>query len=241
MKKFLKFCKLPLTIISSVVLAAALVLIIVLYSVPHGTTYSATKSQDVAELSISEMEASEAIEGSVKAKITLTLKGDTAKIETKYDCSGLKWKKGFSDEKTLPYMLEGIAEMLPEGTKIETLEDFFKFMFENFDPTAKGIEVPYKVKDGKLFISMSDEEDEIEYVETGYLIDSFKITLDEKEAEDTYFGDLEFTCGTNVALRVVSIVFMVLGALALAGSVTVTILDKKGLLTKKEETTETAA
>ena len=85
----------------------------------------------------------------------------------------------------------------------------------------------YEIRNGELY---TREEGATTFDYSGK-ISAFKITMSGEDMGVGY-NDLkvELICHTNVAIRTVSVVFMIISALVLAGSVTVLVLDKKGIL-----------
>lgn len=94
----------------------------------------------------------------------------------------------------------------------------------------------YEIRNGELY---TREEGATTFDYSGK-ISAFKITMSGEDMGVGY-NDLkvELICHTNVAIRTVSVVFMIISALVLAGSVTVLVLDKKGIL--KTETANAKA
>lgn len=94
----------------------------------------------------------------------------------------------------------------------------------------------YEIRNGELY---TREEGATTFDYSGK-ISAFKITMSGEDMGVGY-NDLkvELICHTNVAIRTVSVVFMIISALVLAGSVTVLVLDKKGIL--KTETANAEA
>ena len=94
----------------------------------------------------------------------------------------------------------------------------------------------YEIRNGELY---TREEGATTFDYSGK-ISAFKITMSGEDMGVGY-NDLkvELVCHTNVAIRTVSVVFMIISALVLAGSVTVLVLDKKGIL--KTETANAKA
>lgn len=84
------------------------------------------------------------------------------------------------------------------------------------------IKVFYKIEDSKLLIAQT--EDGL-YNEVGK-INSFEIN----GVNPTTSEKMTMTCNTSYVLRDLSIAFMVLGGVLLAGSLTLIILDKKGII-----------
>lgn len=89
------------------------------------------------------------------------------------------------------------------------------------------VRVDYEIRNGKLY---TREEDSTTF-EYGGEINSFKITMSGDEMGIS-FNDLkiELVCTTNVALRTISIVFMIVSGIVLVGSLVILVLDKKGIL-----------
>ena len=94
----------------------------------------------------------------------------------------------------------------------------------------------YEIRNGELY---TREEGATTFDYSGK-ISAFKITMSGEDMGVGY-NDLkvELICHTNVAIRTVSVVFMIISALVLAGSITVLVLDKKGIL--KTETANAKA
>ena len=101
-------------------------------------------------------------------------------------------------------------------------------LFEGMDDEYRVITTngEYKIENGELFIKLDGNSD---FQNVGK-INSFKITQNEESSVLGSEGSSILECTTNQALLVVSVVFMIISALVLAGSVTVLVLDKKGIL-----------
>lgn len=110
-------------------------------------------------------------------------------------------------------------------------------LFEGMDDEYRVITTSgeYKIENGELFIKLDGNSD---FQNVGK-INSFKITQNEESSVLGSEGSSILECTTNQALLVVSVVFMIISALVLAGSVTVLVLDKKGIL--KTETANAKA
>ena len=80
----------------------------------------------------------------------------------------------------------------------------------------------YKIENGKLLIA---ETEDAEFMEVG-TINSFEI----KGINPSTNEAMAMKCNTSYVLRDLSIAFMVIGGVLLAGSLTLIILDKKGII-----------
>ena len=115
--------------------------------------------------------------------------------------------------------------------------EFFADLYT--ETTNETTTLNYQIKNGVLYVS-STEEGQITTRRYGK-IDNFKITMDTSNIDEVHnmMGDLELVCKPSVAVRTLSIVIIVLGAVLLAGSITIIVLSKKGII--KDNGTQTKA
>ena len=96
-------------------------------------------------------------------------------------------------------------------------------------------EFEYKIEDGFLYQKYETLEEGVFQWEKMGEINAYEIVLETVDEETGFDMKLVMECKTNKAVRTLSIVMMVVSGLAVAGSVAVTILDKKGIIKLKSE------
>ena len=157
-------------------------------------------------------------------------------------------------------MIAGSKKTFDEYNKLGEIEFFYVVKdgkiyvspakSDKFPEEVMGMPVVESVKELETLIEGEEGEDGLEpmFTQKGYKLvmetEGQVINLDKvQEGAEPEYETLkyEFPCTANTAIQITSIVLMVVFGLCTAGCVTILILDKKGLLTKKEETTETAA
>ncbi|MDE6583222.1 MAG: hypothetical protein K2K31_01040 [Clostridia bacterium] len=118
----------------------------------------------------------------------------------------------FKDDKTA----EMKSEMTMNGEKNEDIEP---------------VTIQYKIENGELYISMNAETEPT--IKVGN-INSFDINYDLAnlgvEVPEGEESAMVLKCNTTYLLRDLSIAFMCVGGVLLAGSLTIIILDKKGII-----------
>ncbi len=215
MKKFIDFCKKPLLITSSCLFFAFMVVLIVVCAVPHGKHYTAVQKL--------EMET-----GGVQINTNLQMK---------YEVTFLKDKKVTVKNSTL---MDGKVVTAKQMFPTLTDEQLRAMGMDPDKPVVQEMNGTYRIDKGILYITLDPVEGmdiETDEMPLGK-INSLKLVLDENPQSET--EKLVLKCKTNVALEVTSIVFMSIAAVLVAASATLIVLDKKGILSKKEEQKEVA-
>lgn len=228
MKKLINLCKLPMLIVSAVIFVAFTVLTILSYTMPIAKTFSYTEEKTEITAELKEYYGVDA-----KQKSTIVFLGNNvvaAYYELEFDEVAAK-----------------AAEMEYEVTEEEINESLQELKEIN------GVVLKYEVKDGKLYIDGQEfghfkgnkffyhtyELDE--NGDTKYELDEAgNLKLNENGEKIAIYKDVEISNSTNSSLAIASVVLMAVSAVCLACCVTLLVLDKVGVLSKKETATETA-